>query len=441
MVEGSRETELSRKVSVVGLTFYGVGNILGAGIYALIGRVVGLAGNLSWLPFIISAFIGALTGLSYAELSSMYPKSAASFVYVDRAFKVRTLSFIMGWVIIFSGLFSAATVALGFGSYLAVLIGLPEVYVIISLSAILIVALSVINYVGIKESTWTNILFTSIEALGLILIIIIGIPFLGSVNYLELPLGGSFSGLFSSVNLVFFAYLGFEAVANLAEEGKDATRSIPKAIIYSILITTVIYCLISVSVVSILPYDVLASSTAPLNIVVVAVLGPAGGVLMSIIALFATANTVLIVLITTSRLIYGMARDKALPAQLCRISANKRTPSLAVFAVMVLSILFLFFGDISIVANSTVFGILIVFIFVNLSVIVLRKRSPGEARPFKVGLTIGWLPVTAVLGALTCSVLLFQFDVVIILIQMVVVIVGLALFTLLKDRMLKSTCG
>ncbi|MEM2109134.1 MAG: APC family permease [Candidatus Odinarchaeota archaeon] len=440
MADEGRETGLTRRVSLVGLTFYGVGNILGAGIYALIGPVVGSAGNMAWLPFVVTAFIGLLTGLSYAELSSMYPKSAASFVYVDRAFKIRVLSFILGWVVVFSGLFSAATVALGFGSYLAALLGLSGLEVVVALAAVLIVVMSVVNYVGIRESTWTNILFTLIEAGGLFLIIFLGIPFLGSVNYLELPVGGSILNLVSTVNLVFFAYLGFEVVANLAEEGVDAKRTVPKAIIYSIIITTVIYCLVSVSVVSILPYDVIAASPAPLKTVVLSVLGPVGGVLMSFIALFATANTVLIVLVTTSRLVYGMARDKALPAPLCRVSVKRHTPGVAVVFVMLLSLLLLLLGDIEIVANSTVFGILIVFIFVNLSVLVLRRRSPDADRPFKIGFNLKWMPVTAIAGAVICTLLLFSFDPLIILLQLVIIVVGIVLFIGLGKSISRSSC-
>ncbi len=432
---------LKRRVSLVGLIFYGVGNILGAGVYALIGSVVGLAGNMAWLPFLLTAFIGLLTGLSYAELSSMYPQSAASFVYVDRAFKIRALSFILGWIVVFSGLFSAATVALGFGGYLSVLLGLSEWGVSVFFAAALIIVVSVVNYIGIRESTWMNVVFTLIEAGGLFLIIFIGVPFLGSVNYFELPAGGGLMNILSTVNLVFFAYLGFEAVANLAEEGVDATRSVPKAIIFSILITAVIYCLVAVSVVSILPYNVIAASPAPLKTVVLTVLGPVGGVLMSFIALFATANTVLIVLVTSSRLVYGMARDRALPAPLCRVSKRTGTPTLAVLFAMIMSLLMLLLGDISLVANATVYGILIVFLFVNLSVILLRRRVPDADRPFKIGLNIKWMPVTAVLGAVVCLLLLFSFDPLIILIQFTIVVAGLLLFLGLGESISRVSCG
>ena len=340
--EGKERPKLKRRISLFGVTVYGVGNVLGAGIYALIGDVVGETGNISWLAFILASVTGALTGLSYAELSAMYPKSAAEFVYTEEAFKIRILSFLLGWIIIFSGILSAATVALGFAGYLANLIEIPSIILVVIFAVILIVIVSLINFVGIRASTWTNILFTLIEASGLILIIIIGIPFLGTVNYFVLPIGSSFGAIFSAVALIFFAYIGFEDIANIAEEVKKPTRNLPRAIIYSIIITTVLYCLTAISVVSILPYSVIADSQAPLDDVASAVLGDVGGMIMSFIALFATANTVLIMMIVTSRMMYGMARDKALPEGLSKVSPKFRTPAIAVLVTMILTIIPLF---------------------------------------------------------------------------------------------------
>ena len=434
MGEVKEKPELKRRISLFGVTVYGVGNVLGAGIYALIGEVVGITGNMSWLAFIIASVTGALTGLSYAELSSMYPKSAAEFVYTEEAFKIRVLSFLLGWIIIFSGILSAATVALGFAGYLANLIGIPSIILVVIFAIILIVILSLINFVGIRASTWTNIIFTLIEASGLILIIVIGIPFLGTVNYFVLPLGGSFGAIFSAVALIFFAYIGFEDIANIAEEVKEPTRNLPRAIIYSIIITTVLYCLTAISVVSILPFEEIASSSAPLSDVASEILGPVGGIIMSFIALFATANTVLIMMIVTSRMMYGMARDKALPEGLSKVSPKFRTPALAVLITMILTTIPLFLGDISIVANATVFGVLITFFLVNLSLIVLRKKKPDLERPFKLKPNIRWVPIVALLGCIVCFGLLFTFDLLTIIIQAIIVLCGIVVFYAMKSK-------
>ena len=141
MEEVKNSPKLKRRISLFGVTLYGVGNVLGAGIYALIGEVVGITGNISWLSFILASITGALTGLSYAELSSMFPKSAAEFVYTEEAFKIRILSFILGWIIIFSGIFSAATVALAFGSYLSGFFDIDSIYLIIIFAILLVLIL------------------------------------------------------------------------------------------------------------------------------------------------------------------------------------------------------------------------------------------------------------------------------------------------------------
>jgi len=432
--EVKKKPRLKRRVSLFALTVYGVGNVLGAGIYALIGEVVGITGNLSWLAFILASITGALTGLSYAELSAMFPKSAAEFVYAEQAFKKRILSFTLGWIIIFSGILSAATVALAFGKYLAGLIGLPSIFLIISFAVVLVAILSAINLVGIKTSTRTNIIFTLIEASGLIIIIIIGIPSFGKVDYFALPPASTFAAVISSVALIFFAYIGFEDIANIAEEVKEPQKNLPKAIIYSIIITTIFYCLTAISIVSILDYDAIAASDAPLNAVAIKELGPIGGIIISSIALFATANTVLIMLMVTSRMMYGMARDKALPKGLKKISPEFRTPTIAVVLTMCFTIVPILFGDISFVAHATVFGVLITFILVNLSLIVLRKTKPDMERPFKLKPNIKWIPVVALLGSIICIALLFTFDWVVILIQIIIVLCGLVVFYAMKSK-------
>jgi APA family basic amino acid/polyamine antiporter len=437
---------LKRKVNLFALTMYGVGNILGAGIYALIGQVVGITGTLSWLSFVLAAVIGAFTGLSYAELSSMFPKSAAEFVYTENAFKIRILSFILGWIIIFSGLFSTATVAFGFAGYLASLIGVPSNLLVIPIAITLIIILSIVNYIGIKTSTWTNIIFTSIEAAGLIFIIIIGIPHFGSVNYIELPIGSNSLVIFSSIALIFFAYIGFEDIANIAEEVKNPTRNLPRAIIYSLIITTILYGLTAISVVSIVPYYTIATSPEPLSLVAITAIGPIGRYVISFIALFATANTVLIMLIVTSRMMYGMARDKALPVSLSKISKKHKTPTISVFISMILVIGMFFLGGIDSVARATVFGVLINFILVNISLITLRKKNPEIERPFKLKPSVGFIPLISLLGAIVCGGLLLftldnqgNFDWWTLLIYCIIILAGVAFFYLLKPKIETKT--
>ncbi|MFX0057134.1 MAG: APC family permease [Candidatus Heimdallarchaeota archaeon] len=254
------------------------------------------------------------------------------------------------------------------------------------------------------------------------------------MNYFELPAASSINAIFSAVALIFFAYIGFEDIANIAEEAKEPHRNVPRAIIYSIIITTILYCLTALSVVSIVNYADIANSDAPLNYVVSTVLGPIGGFIMTIIALFATANTVLIMLIVTSRMIYGMARDKALPEGLAKISPKHRIPTLSVFLTMILTIIPVFFVDISIVAHATVFGVLINFFLVNISLIALRRMKPEIERPFKLTPNIGWIPIIALLGAIVCIALLFTFDLLTIIIQSIIILVGIVVFYAMKSK-------
>lgn len=433
MEEVKKKPKLKRRVSLFALTIYGVGNILGAGIYGLIGSVVGITGNLSWLAFVLASITGAFTGLSYAELSAMYPKSAAEFVYTEEAFKKRNLSFILGWIIIFSGILSASTVSLVFGGYLSELIGVPSIFTIF-FAIDLVLLLSVVNLIGIKTSTRTNIIFTLIEASGLIIIIMIGFFGTEAPNYFVIPSGSSFAVIFSAVALVFFAFIGFEDIANIAEEVKEPHKNLPKAIIYSIIITTILYCFVAISVVNILPYSTIAVSEAPLTVVAETILGPAGGIIMSFIALFATANTVLIMLIVTSRMMYGMARDKALPEGLSKISPIYRTPYIAILFTTCFTIIPIFFGDIEIVAHATVFGVLLNFFLVNISLIALRKSKPENERPFELKPTYKGIPIIALLGSIVCIALLFTFDWITLLIQVIIIVCGIVVFYAMKSK-------
>jgi len=418
---------LRRSVGLFVAVAYGVGIILGAGVYVLIGTAAGLAGNSLWLSFVVGALISAFTGLSYAELSTMFPRAAAEYVYVKKAFASDFLAFLVGWLIIFSGVVSMATVSLGFASYLGALFGSPVV-----LSAmVLLVLLSILNFVGIKESTRVNVLFTAVEIGGLLLVIVLGLGMAGSVDYFEVP---SVSGVFAAAALMFFAYLGFEDVVNIAEEMKNPEKNLPKALILSILVTTVFYVLVALSVVALVSWEVLGVSEAPLALAVSTVLGSNGFLLISYIALFATANTVLITSVVGSRMIYGMARDAALPRLLSRIHSKTRTPWIATLCMLVFSLPFVFLGDIELVANITSLGVFITFALVNLSLIWLRYKEPESRRPFKVPLNIGGFPVIPFLGLLSCLIMVSQFDIYVITFGLLLLGLGASVFIIFKRQ-------
>jgi APA family basic amino acid/polyamine antiporter len=408
---------LARELGLWEVTLSGVGIIFGAGIYALIGVAAGEAGNAVWLAFALSAAAALFTALSYAELSSLYPRAGAEYEYTAEA-AGDYLAFVVGWLIIFSGIIAAAAVALGFANYFTALTGAP----VIPVASLLLGAVMALLLIGIRESTLVAVVFTLIEAGGLLLIIIAGIPYLGSVDYLEMPLG--LPGVFTAAALVFFAFLGFEEMVKFSEETVDPEKTVPKALLLALVICTVLYILVSISAVSVIGWEGLAASDAPFNAVATAIWGEAGAFALSVIALFATANTVLLLLLAASRISYGMARSGSLPRSLSRVHLTRQTPFVAVIAVTLGAFLFLFLGDIGVVANVTNFTLFVTFAVVNGAVILLRLKSPSLPRPFTVPGAIRAVPIIPVLGILSCAFLFVQLTVEVIAIGGLLTIAG-----------------
>jgi len=426
-------SELTRHMGLFHLTMYGVGLILGAGIYVLIGEAAGFAGNSMWISFLLGAIVAVFAGLSYSELSALYPKAAAEYTFVKNAFKNNFFGFIIGWLTAITSIIVAATVSLGFGGYLTQFIELP-----ITIGAILLIMiLSVVNFIGIKESAWANTIFALVTAGGLVLIIFLGFTIepVEPIDYFEAPNG--FSGIILAFILIFFAFIGFEDMANVAEEVRRPHKTIPRAIILSIVITGVIYVLVSLSVVKILDWQVLAASSAPLADVAQKVLGTNGSITLSIIALFATASTVLITLVAGARILYGMAKSNSLPQFLGRVHPKTKTPWIAVIVILITSVGFSFVGDIVIIANIVVFAVVITFAAINLAVIVLRYTEPSLERPFRVPINIGKFPILPLFGFGTTVYMALQFEVEIILVGITIIGIGAIFYKIWKNPRLK----
>lgn len=408
-------TALKRCLGLWEIVIYGVGLILGAGIYVLIGAAAGIAGNMLWLAFLVAALVASFTALSYAELSALFPAAGAEFVFAREAFSSRAVAWITGFCALVVGFAAASAVAVGFAHYLNQFVPMNTVFA----AGGLIIAMSVLNYWGIKESARFNVFATSIEIGGLLLVIAVGgyqiiddaIPL---ANLLEAPTVAPeewpFLPVISAGALIFFAYLGFEDIANIAEEARDPYRDLPRAFIYALVISTLIYILVAVVAVSVVPYQELAESEQPLSVIMETLIGGAAPTLIAIIALFATANTVLITLIVSARMLYGMASDGSMPRALSRVSRKRYTPYLAVCVVGGISIAFLFFKHLEVLASITDVGIFILFLIVNLSNILLRLRRPELPRPWRTPFNIGNLPVVSVLGAISCVLMLLTIN-------------------------------
>lgn len=426
--------QLKRHVGMLEAVFYGLGIIIGAGVFVLIGPAAGLAGNSLWLAFLIAAVLAAMTGLSYAELASMFPRSAAEYVYVKHAYKNHFYAFILGWLIIFTGVVSISTVALGFTYYFDNLfnLGIEASKATVSLVAIAIIAITgLVNYRGLKETNWTNLAMSSVVIVGLALVIVLGLGKFGTVNYFDQPSG--FSGVLAASGLIFFAFLGFEQIVNVAEETKRPRKVLPRAIMLSVVISTAIYILISISVVGLQNWSVLSGSNTPLADAASTVLGSIGGPIISIVALFATGSTILGMILVTSRMIWGMSRERALPKIFSGVH-KRSTPAAAIFVVAVASAIFVFFGDIKQVASVTSLGAIIIFLNVNLALIWLRYKRPDMRRPFRTPLNIGKFPVLAAIGIGVSLFMIPRFDPSLLVVGVIVVSVGAVLFLIYKRR-------
>ena len=383
-------TKLKRALGLLELTLCGIGIILGAGIYALIGKAAGMAGNGIWISFLIAAVVSGLSGLSYAELASMLPKAGAEYEYTKNAFG-KWLAFMVGWMIAFSGIIGASTVALGFGGYFEAVSGVP-----ILVGAVSIVAfLTLLMLIGIKESALFAMVGTLFEGLGLIVVIVFSAPYIGTVDYFEFP---SWEGVFAAAALVFFAYIGFEEITRMAEEVKNPEKNMPLGLILAILITTILYILVALSAVSVVSPESLANSNSPLADVVSKTVGESAFFYFSVIALFATGNTVLLIMIAAARIIYGMASSGSLPKALADVHPKRQTPWIATILVGVLTCVFFFVGGIEKIANLTNFTVFLTFVVINAALIKLRHDRPKMKRPFKVPLNIGWFPVLPALA-------------------------------------------
>jgi APA family basic amino acid/polyamine antiporter len=425
---------LMRHVGTREAIFYGLGVIIGAGIYVLIAPASGEAGNAVWLSFLIAASLATLTGLSYAELGSMFPKSAAEYVYVHHAYRSRFISFLMGWLIIFTGVVSISAVSLGFTGYLADLLGVSieeSRHIVPMMSLGLIALMSFVNFLGIRETSRLNIAMTSIVIVGLLIIIGIGLPSFGSIDYFEMPMG--FDGVLLAASLIFFAYLGFEEIVNIAEETRRPRKVMPRAIIWAVIISTALYILTSVSVVSLVGWEFVSQSSAPLAEVAGTVLGDAGKHALSTIALFATGSVVLGLILVVSRMIWGMSRERALPKFLSKIH-SRGTPLAAIVSVAIGSSIFVFLGDIGHVASVTSMGAIVIFIAVNGALIWLRFSKPKLHRPFRVPLNAGKFPLIGAAGVVIGLVMLVQFSLELLLTGAFVIFIGALVFLIYKRR-------
>lgn len=369
---------LKRTLSLPLIAFYGLGTILGAGIYALVGEVAKRAEQFTPLSFLIASILAIFTAISYAELSSRFPQSAGSALYVRRAFGQRWLSGLIGWVVVFTGVISAATISHGFVQYFALFFPVSS-YIIIT---ILVAVLGGLAIWGIRESATVIMLMTIIEVGGLLMIIYYGHNTFSSIDISHIALPTSFDGALMGAFIAFYAYIGFEDMVNTAEETIKPEKTLPMAIFIAVFSATILYVLVAWVIVGTFPAKVLAHTNMPL----VEIIKQQGQspVLFSIIALISISNGILVQVIMASRLIYGMAKQENAPKIFSTVNNKTQTPVYSTLLVLLIILIFAYALPMTTLAKITSSIMLCVFLMIHASLIKIKLTEDKVPGTFSV---------------------------------------------------------
>jgi len=382
------EDAFKRVLGLPQVTMSGVAVIIGAGIFVLLGPATREAGGAVWLSFVFAGALSALTAFSYMELASMFPKAGSEHEFASQVFS-RWVAVVVGWSMTAALVVAAATVSLGFGRYLNEFVSVDERLA----AAVLLLIMAVVSYLGMERAAWLVILLALVEIGSLIAVIVIGVPSVGNHDLLS----GSFTGVLSAAGLVFFAFIGFDEVITLAEETRDPTWTVPRALLLALGISTLLYVGVAVSAVSVLGADALAVADRPLAAVGEKVFGGWAGSALSSAAMVSTGTTVLLVLTAGSRMFYGMAGANDLPRFLAEVRFQ-RVPLNALIVTVIAALGLLLLGDLKTLASATDALIYLTFLVVNAAVVALRRTQPELRRPFRIRGAIGWVPVLPVLA-------------------------------------------
>ncbi|MBX2993414.1 MAG: amino acid permease [Bdellovibrionaceae bacterium] len=398
------KAQLQRHITLWPLVLYGMGDILGAGIYGLVGKAAGLMGNGVWMAFLVSMIAAGFTGLSYASLGSRYPRAGGASFVVHKAYKSGFLAYVIGLAVLSSGLTSMATASRAFAGYFSGLFpAVPMTVVVIAFGVIL----AAIIFIGIRETLWVNNILAVIEISGLIFIIALGAKFIGSVNYFDVTTPANPDGLMTmplllgGAVLTFYSFIGFEDILNVSEEVKDPSKTIPRGLLMAVGFSSLIYMLISLIAVSVIPAGELSGSTQPLVDVIAKAAPWFPTPVYSVISLLAVSNTALLNFVMGSRLLYGMSHQGLMPKFLGQVHARRATPHRAIAVLLVILLVLALSGDISALAKATSVLLLMCFSFVNLGLIILQRQDKHEGK-FEVH------PVIPAMGLLVCLAMLTQ---------------------------------
>ena len=393
--------ELKRVMGPGLLLLFVVGDILGTGVYALVGDVAGEVGGAAWLPFLVAFAVATVTAFSYLELVTKYPQAAGAALYAHKAFGIHFITFIVAFVVMCSGITSASTASRAFSANFFEGIGVAEPSKLgVALLALgFMAALAAINFRGVGESIKLNVVLTIVEITGLVAVIMVGmwafsggdVDFSRVVAFDTADQKNTFMAVTAATSLAFFAMVGFEDSVNMAEETKDPVKTFPKILLSGLSIAGIVYILVSIVAVALVPVGELQASDTPLVEVVKA--GAPGlpiDEIFPFITMFAVSNTALINMLMASRLIYGMARQHVLPPGLGVVHPTRRSPWAAIIFTTVIAFGLITYvstaasdNAISVLGGTTSLLLLAVFAVVNVAVLVLRRDVRQAGGHFK----------------------------------------------------------
>lgn len=376
------DQKLNRALGFPLLVLYGLGTVVGAGIYAVIGEVAAGAGVYTPLTFLVAAAMALFSAMSLAELSARYPKAAGEAVFVREGFGLKPLSTFVGLLVVLSGIVSAATIINGAVGYVQALISLDRSIIVI----VLAVSLGAIASLGVRQSVGAAAVISVIEVVGLLVVIWSGrleLVHLPEIYASAPPLDLSLftTGVMGGVLLAFFAFIGFEDMVNMAEEVKDPVRIMPRAILTVLALSSIIYVALALVIVAAMDMDALRDSGAPLADVFAQTSGLDGRII-SLVAILAIINGGLVQIIMGARVIYGLTNQGSLPKVLGRVNAKTRTPVLATVIVSGIVLVLALAGTLSGLASITSLLLLTVFTLINLALLRIKARvAPPHGAP------------------------------------------------------------
>jgi APA family basic amino acid/polyamine antiporter len=389
---------LKRTLNLFDATAVGIGAIVGAGIFVVLGIATGYAGPSVIVSMIIAGIVASFTAFSFAELGSAIPREGGAYAFAYELISPAA-AFVVGCLWLFAQIVAGAAISLGFAGYFVTIFPILSVKTIAVLAA---AALTGLNIVGIKQSATINNILVVIKIAILCLFIGFGVFNMNLQNFSSFSPNGVF-GILEGAGFIFFAYLGFGRIATLGEEVKNPQRTLPLSILLSLTVSAIVYVLTGLVATGLQDYRVLAQSGSPLADAAKATGNNALVAAVSLGALIATVSVLLTNLIGLSRVSFAMARDGQLPKTAAKVSSRFGTPYTSILIMGAVTASLAFFLDLKQTVAITSFGLLSTHVVVNLSAMILRKKTP-RSNTFRVP----FYPVIPLLGIISCVILMFS---------------------------------